>query len=199
MTSSYDDAAYVLQLAIGIVFLMAGVSKALSARSFVQIVRDYAILPPSATVPVAGIVIGLEVLVALALLSGAASGLAILLALMLVAGFGVSVGINLLRDRNIACGCFGSSEQISAATLIRLVVLLAACITVFARTGLDPVVTTWSLFANDGLSPTYVLDAWFLAAFLVVAFGWLARLSDLRVVFALQPGESQGSQGQIRE
>lgn len=191
---SVNDAAYVLQLTIGVVFAAAGISKAISARSFVKIVRDYAILPTSLTIPVAGLVVGAEVAVGFALLSGVVVWFAIPLAFLLVTSFAVAVSVNLLRDRKIACGCFGSSERISVGTLIRLMVLLCACIAVPVLGGRNPSVTTQTIF-TDGRSAAYVLDTLLLSAFLVAVLAWLSRLTDLRVLVTLQPRRSDEARG----
>jgi len=48
-------------------------------------------------------------------------------AVVLLTSFAVAVGVNLARGRDVACSCFGAAhqERISAATLLRQVVLLA--------------------------------------------------------------------------
>jgi uncharacterized membrane protein YphA (DoxX/SURF4 family) len=195
---SINDVAYVIQLAVGIVFLAAGISKTFSGRAFTRVVRDYAVLPVAMTISVAGTVILFELFVGISLLSGLVPWIALALAIALVVSFIIAVGVNLLRGRKIACGCFGSSDQISLGTLVRLIVLLVGCVAVPTLVGIDPAVTTWSLLGGGGFSVAYMLDAVLLSVFLVVVVVWLSRLSDLRALFALQPARTQADRGRGR-
>jgi hypothetical protein len=109
------------------VFIVAGVSKLASRDEFVEVVRDYDLLPDSLAGPVGRWLPVVEVIIALGLFSGVLAPMVTSVAVLLFVVFGVAVAVNLLRGRrDISCGCFGPQQK------YRLTWLLVARNVVFA-------------------------------------------------------------------
>jgi hypothetical protein len=97
---------------IGIVFLCAGFVKLFERRNFEGILRGYRLLPGSLVVVFSWILPIVELLSGTWLFSGASLLYSSILAATLSLVFAIAVTINLIRgNRNIKCGCFGSSED----------------------------------------------------------------------------------------
>jgi hypothetical protein len=125
--------AQAAQLSLGLVFLLAFLPKLRAPGRFARTVAEYRLVPAALAPAVARALIGVEALLALTLLTGTVVRLAAPLALATFSAFTAAVGINLLRNRKVPCGCFGAaSETISGHTLSRLalLVLAAAFVTV---------------------------------------------------------------------
>jgi hypothetical protein len=75
---------------------------------FERAVRNYALLPAALVRPVGRWLPRLEFLGALALVAGLAVSLVAAATALLLAGFAVAVAINLVRGREIECGCYSS-------------------------------------------------------------------------------------------
>jgi Methylamine utilisation protein MauE len=111
----------VVQLAIGIIFLLSSVGKLLERSSFIQGVAAYRIVPASWASLTASIVITGEMFVAAAHLTGFRLKPALVVGIGLIASFGIAVGVNLKRDRPLPCYCFGGSGSVVTwGTLARL-------------------------------------------------------------------------------
>ncbi len=114
----------VVQLALGIVFLLSSAGKLQDRGRFARGLAAYRILPGSWANPASLLVIALESLLAVAHLTGYLLGIAVPVGLGLLGSFGVAVGVNLKRGRALPCYCFGrSGDTISSATLARLVLM----------------------------------------------------------------------------
>jgi uncharacterized membrane protein YphA (DoxX/SURF4 family) len=123
-------AALVARFALGGIFLLAGAAKLPRHDEFVHVVRRYEIGPPRLSelvarwLPLFEIVCGTLVLVGLAtpLAAGAVAAALVV--------FSVAVTVNLLRGREIDCGCTGTSfaKKISWSLVARDVVLAAAAV-----------------------------------------------------------------------
>jgi uncharacterized membrane protein YphA (DoxX/SURF4 family) len=85
----------------------AGATKIFGAAHFVDTVAAYDILPRLLITPVAVILPWLELFVGLGLLLGLWTRSNALLAVLLLSTFGLALIINLYRDVDISCGCFG--------------------------------------------------------------------------------------------
>lgn len=112
------------------VFVYAGVPKLLEPAAFAQSISNYHLVPESLVGPIAAVVPVLEIVVALALVTGfAARGAAIAAAAML-AVFSAAIAQAIARDIDIACGCFGtaSSPEADWWSVARNVALLAAAV-----------------------------------------------------------------------
>lgn len=168
-------AAQAGQLALGMVFLFAAVSKLREPGGFVQAVRGYELLPAAMVRPSAFALIGVESFLAVALITGWAVGVAMPVAIVSVLVFMVGVGVNLRRGRRVRCGCFGGSgEVLSARTMARLVILLlgAILLLVLHTVGAGSVWTIGRI-ATDG---AYLAG---LAAFWLLFGLWLLQLPEL--------------------
>jgi hypothetical protein len=96
------------RISLGLLFLVAGLSKAWDRRAFVDAVNGFRIVPTHFAPIVAVVVISLELAGGGLLLAGTYEWLgAMLLGLLLVA-FTLALIVNLRRGRrNLDCGCFG--------------------------------------------------------------------------------------------
>ncbi len=99
-----------VQLALGVIFIAAAVSKIADPPGFAHEVYNYRLLPGGAVNAMALVLPWLEILVGLALVLGiwrqTAAGIVGLLLVLFVG----ALSINLARGRPIDCGCFGVSK-----------------------------------------------------------------------------------------
>lgn len=164
--------AQAVQLSLGLVFLLAVLPKLRAPQTFARTVAEYRVVPTELAPLLARGLIGVEALLALTLLTGAVIDLSAPLALATVSTFAGAVGINLLRQRKISCGCFGvRSETISGRTLGRLalLVLAAAFLTV-----------TTTVMAVTPVSPGSLAgETVALSLGLLVAGMWVSHLPEV--------------------
>lgn len=121
------ESTFILQLAIGIVFLLSGAPKVRRPADFANAMTAYAILPPAWSAPVAIGVVICEIFIALAHLSGAWLRPAIAVSVALLLLIVVAVSLVLRRGTAVRCACFGSpTEVVSGRTLARVLLLLGA-------------------------------------------------------------------------
>jgi hypothetical protein len=145
-------------------------------------VVDYEILPIRIATSAALAIIVMEVLLAVAFVSGWLTELALALAAGLLLVFMIAVAINLRRERLISCGCFGSSsETISLRTLARLTLLLTAILllAIALRISGDTAVPKLASMSVDGATLTYMLQAVSFACFLVLVGAWVLSFPEL--------------------
>ncbi len=133
------------RLALGVVFLVSGLGKVFQREQTISDVIAYDILPrPLARVYGTLLPWG-ELTLATLLFLGLWTQLAALALGLLLMSFAIAVSANLIRGRDMSCGCFGSvaKEKLGWPTLGRIVVLLA----------LASGVATWAEghFAIDGV------------------------------------------------
>ncbi len=135
----FDEVQLVVQLAVGLVFLLSASAKLTAPTSFARGVAAYDILPEALATVFGLLLIPIEVFVAVSHLTGWLLNLAAPLGLIVLAGFAVAVTINLRRGRALPCYCFGSQtgEKISGRTLARLLLLIAGEVMVLAQFGLS--------------------------------------------------------------
>ena len=113
-----SGAGHLGRVALGLVFLVAGLLKGLDPAEFVHQVAGYGFLGPRLSSVAAPALIVLEITLAIALLAGAWPRLSGLLSLALLIGFigieayGLSVG------RTETCGCFGAYVPRTPAEVI---------------------------------------------------------------------------------
>ena len=181
-----------LQVVLGVALLAAGATKLRQPGRFAAAVGGYEVVPPRLAAPSAVAVMGSEVLVGLALLSGRGVAVAAPAAGALFAAFAVAVGINLRRGASVPCGCFGSAdERVSPRTLARLGLLLAATtvlVIVGAVSGGVPLDV--ARLAADGRAGFERLVATLaIGAFLSAMGVWLLHVGELAaLVGSLRPG-----------
>jgi uncharacterized membrane protein YphA (DoxX/SURF4 family) len=124
----------VAQYLLATVFLMAGVAKLADRSGFERAVVNYRILPSALARRVGQFLPYVEVVGAALLFSGffkvLVSGM--LLGLLLV--FTVAVVVNLIRGRELDCGCFGTvaEAKLSWLTVGRNILLSGLALLVFA-------------------------------------------------------------------
>jgi uncharacterized membrane protein YphA (DoxX/SURF4 family) len=97
---------------LALVLLTAGIAKLVKRREFVEVVRNYRLLPERMAGFVGRSLPVIEVVVAIGLLLGIFIYWLAIIAIGLFLLFGSAVAINLLRGRrNISCGCFGPQRN----------------------------------------------------------------------------------------
>jgi hypothetical protein len=136
----------IARLTLALFLVPSAIGKLLDLRGFIQGVRDYAILPDHAVRPVAlALPVG-EAALGLALTAGMALPITGTLTALLLASFILAVGVNLHRDRDIACSChgIGSTKRIGAATIARAFALLSLSIVVAALGAISASGWTWN-------------------------------------------------------
>lgn len=164
-----------VQLAIGMVFLAAGLGKLRHPLRFAEGVTNYEILPPRIAYAVGFALIPLEIYLGTAHVTGWQVSQAIPLALATLSTFAIAVGVNLRRGRALPCYCFGGAEGevISGPALGRLSLLIAGDLLLWRRGFQDGSygIQLASNLAQLGL-------AFFWAMFVIVASMWLLSISD---------------------
>lgn len=101
-------AAITSRFAIGFVFLFAAIPKLVERREFERTVASYALIPNRLVPVVAGWLPRLEFACALMLLLGLATTLVAAVTALMLATFAVAVAVNLVRGREMSCGCFST-------------------------------------------------------------------------------------------
>jgi len=114
----------VARLFLAGVFLWAAVTKLPDMAAFATGVANYRLLPPALVPWAASAVVGVEVAVGLALLTGLWLRPAALAAAGLLALFTAGLTQALLRGIDLSCGCFGGNEPATWLTVARDVAML---------------------------------------------------------------------------
>ena len=102
-----------VRLPLGLVFLLAGISKVADPATFAKAIVNYAILTESQSLLVAQFLPWLEVVLGLAVIVGFFTQGAVLASGCLSLGFGVFVTSALARGLNVECGCFSGASKVS--------------------------------------------------------------------------------------
>lgn len=121
----------VLRILLGGTFLLSSLPKLRDREAFVEIVDDYRLTPRPVSRLVGHVLPFVELLTALALLTGIALSWTASIAAVLFALFAVAVAVNLLRGHTqISCGCFGAEldEHLHWWMVGRNALLLAAAV-----------------------------------------------------------------------
>ena len=133
---------------VGIIFLAAGISKALNIAAFAGEISAYQIVPAPLVQPMAIALPLLEILLAAYLLLGLMQRWAAAAAGALLLVFIGAMASALVRGLTLDCGCFGNAlglaalrETVSASSIARDVLWLALCVHLIFVPG------TWSLDA----------------------------------------------------
>lgn len=178
-----DEMRLIVQLAIGIVFLLSASSKVLHPITFARGVSEYKLLPNSLGFLFGLLLIPVEISLGISHLIGWLLPYLAPLALVTLLSFAVAVSVNVMRGRPVPCYCFGGQkgEQVSRRTLARLGLLIAGELFVLV----DP-----ALFAADRL--TYPQRSGDLAqlstilicaVFLLIAGTWVLTVPDVVDLF----------------
>jgi hypothetical protein len=185
-----DEIRLSVQLALGLVFLLSALGKALNPAGFARGVKEFQILPGSLAYIAGLLLIPLEMFLAVSHLTGWLLGLGVLIGLATIASFVVAVSINLKRGRALPCYCFSGQggETLSGRTVARLLLLFAGELLLIADPGL--------FSASELIYPGRVGDlselgfSLFWAIFTLIAGMWLLSLPD--VIELLNPGYTFG-------
>lgn len=111
----------VFRLAVGAIFLYAGIVKGLDPQGFAQAIYNYRILPGGIINPMAITLPWVEVAVGVSLLLGVWVPGGSLLASGLLGVFAAALGLNAVRGLDIDCGCFSTASTGPGSTLWYLV------------------------------------------------------------------------------
>lgn len=132
-----DAVRLVVQLALGGVFVLSGAGKLRHPLAFLRGVAEYDILPRPLAYAFGAVLVPLELLLALALLSGTALPVALPAGACLIVIFGVAVTVNLRRRRDMLCHCYGGlgGERLSVRSLAQLGLLFAGVLLVWSGGG----------------------------------------------------------------
>jgi hypothetical protein len=171
-----EAARLVLQVALGGVFLVSSLGKALRPMAFLRGVAEYQLLPVPLAYAFGAVLIPAEAFVALALLGGFALAIAPPLATGLLLVFSAAVTINLRRHRDMLCHCYGSlgGERLSARSLVQLALLIGAGLVVWGGGAQDV-----RLLASP--DDALVATAWALAC--LMAGLWLLHADEVVRLF----------------
>lgn len=170
-----QQAFYALQLALGVVFVLSCVPKLRDWSTFARTVQDYQVAGPRASRAAASIVVGIECLLAISFFTGAFLEPAIGVAVLLLFAFAAATALNLRRERDISCGCFGDrSERISGRTLVRIGLLIVAAVILGAAlvTGQAAPTTLGDLTAEGASGAEYLVDIAGISAAMLLLGAW---------------------------
>jgi uncharacterized membrane protein YphA (DoxX/SURF4 family) len=117
----------VSQIAIGVIFVWAGLAKIGDPRSFAEQVHNFRMVPVALENLVAITLPWVELVAGLALLTRARARAGAVIASVLMAAFTVGVAIALARGLDIECGCFGTSDasRVGAVKVVENLGMLA--------------------------------------------------------------------------
>lgn len=164
--------AHGARIALGLVFLAAGVLKMVDVAEFARQIAGYGLVGPGFAAVAAPAMIALETTLAVALLAGFRTRLAaILIGVLLVCFIGLEAW-SLAQGKTESCGCFGAYVQRTPAQVIAedCLFLGLALATVFGlgawesrRRGLGGAIVALSALVATGLaiaSPHLPIDPW---------------------------------------
>lgn len=173
-----DEMRLIVQLAVGMVFVLSVSGKLMNPREFARGVAEYEILPSPVAYSFALLLIPLEGFLAASHLTGWLLEFAVPVGLLTFVSFATAVSINLRRGASLPCHCFGSGETISGRTLARLILLVGGEVLLLT----DPNLFTMSrLVYPDRISTLSQIGlGLFWAVFFLVTVSWLLSVTDLR-------------------
>jgi Methylamine utilisation protein MauE len=137
------------------VFGAAAVSKLGALDAFVGVVHNYRLVPETLERPIAYVLPGIELAIAMGVLVPITRGTAALAAAMLLVLFAGAMAINLVRGRrNIDCGCFATvlRQRLSWPLVVRN--LLLAALAFLVVPGLSVRSLGWLDFVTIGCAST---------------------------------------------
>jgi hypothetical protein len=169
------ESTIVLQLAIGIVFVLSSAPKIHRPMEFARAVTVYGVIPSAWSLPVAMTVVSCEAAIALAHMSGVLLRPAIVLCVALLLVFLMAVLRVLRRGTAVRCACFGSAaEVVSARTLARVLLLLGAELLLWF--GPQAAVPLADLRLEQ------IVGGAMVAVLYLALFSWLFAVPDFRVL-----------------
>lgn len=128
---------YVLQFAVGLVFLYSSTQKIRGMGAFVRGIRLYQVIPPSWAPSAAVAIVVLELAASIGLILNQLTLVATAITTTLCICFLAASIITLRRGVAVPCHCFGGSrdgvaEVVSMRTILRLVLILVAALALLA-------------------------------------------------------------------
>jgi hypothetical protein len=169
----------VIQLAVGLVFLLSVTGKLMSPRDFARGVAEYQVLPDRLSYLVGLLLIPTEILLAAIHLNGRLLSFGALLGIIVLACFAAGVALNLKRGRVLPCYCFVNSkgDVISGRTLARLILLMIGEMFLLADFAFSRANNQVTL---DQVRDVSELGLAFLSAIFLLVFGnWLLYSVDV--------------------
>lgn len=172
---------------LAIVFTLAGLAKLHHRTEFAEAVRRYDLLPPRLVAPIAATIPLIELASGASIGVGFATSIVALLLALLLSVFAGAVAINMLRGRDIDCGCFTrvSPRRITWTTVLKSALLaLAAAVVAFEAPrvlSVDSIAfgaTGATVSTGDALAMLIAVTAGLLAAALVREATHLRKLSS---------------------
>ena len=115
-----------IRFALGTMFLAAGASKLSDLGEFADAIKLYRIIPGATAGAVARMVSVIEVVLGTVLLLGVAIPFASVAGSVLLVIFALAMAVNLIRGRQIPCGCKRESEPIQIKHIVRNALAVAA-------------------------------------------------------------------------
>jgi putative oxidoreductase len=112
------------RVALGAIFLWAAATKVPDMATFAKDVANYRLVPPALVPSAAAIVVGIEIVVGLALITGFGTRAAALVAAGMLVVFVGGLSQALLRGIDLRCGCFGGDEAATWGTVARDLAML---------------------------------------------------------------------------
>jgi uncharacterized membrane protein YphA (DoxX/SURF4 family) len=120
-------AAFVLRLALGLVFLYAGYVKLRQPwYVFAGMIDNYGVVAPSVSEAIARVLPPLEVVLGVALLAGLYRKISSAAAIVLLVPFFALMVWAYAKGMKIDCGCFGPGQMLGPRTILRDGLLVAA-------------------------------------------------------------------------
>lgn len=180
---SVAAAGLVVQLALGIVFLLSTAGKLRRPAAFLEGVAEYEVLPRPLALAFGALVIPVEAFLAVAHLTGWGLGVAVPLGIVLLLAFAVAVGVNLGRRRDLLCHCFGSQggERISWRSAAQILLLLAGEAVLLATTARPGAPAGLVHQRVSSLEQLALATVW--ALFSLLAGLWLLRADQVYQLF----------------
>lgn len=170
-------AALTSRYVVAFVLLFAAIPKVADRRVFERAVRNYRLLPERIVPAFAAWLPRTELVIAIALLIGLVASVFALVAALLLLAFASAVATNLIRGREIDCGCRGSvtARRIGWSLVLGDVALAALALFAAVRDpGALAVYSTASATTSLSAADAFALLA--LAA--VVVLGWQIAASS---------------------
>ena len=174
--------AYALQLAVGLVFIIAVVPKLLHPTAFAEVVGAYTFVPARALRILPFVLAPIELVVGVTLVTGFFVRFGLIVAFLTLVAFLATVLVALRHGLAIPCGCFGrTGEPISSRSVVRLSLLVVAAGIALALTfalhtsSFQP--HAYALDSKDGLR--LVLSVSTLGGFLVIAGLWILTVPEI--------------------
>jgi putative oxidoreductase len=124
---------WLLRLALATIFIYAGVTKVLAPVRFAADIRNFHLLPQTATLPLAFYLPWLEVLCGVALLVPWFYRGSMLVLLVLAFVFVIALMTARIRGIDVSCGCFGHATDFSFASHLALDCAIIAALFLLLR------------------------------------------------------------------